>query len=357
MLMKVLVTATVREFFRQKSGFFFVVLGIVFGFLRAQEHQALAIFFLTDAFGIFYLAGVWLAYTLFCAQFVNQLWLRQEYAFMYQAGLLPSTVQWARLAGAAFGLLMPVFLYGIYLLLTAFAHAHFRSLGLVAACWVAMLGILTAAVKYRLGHPHRVMEKRDGRSKLPFQRPASWPAWTIEWLFLEKGVTLLLGKLGAMLVCSATMLYYATDTYDLRLPAVGMALAYLLNAGISFEVFKWEQEVWLWTRSLPVAAYTRFFRVVLVHAALILPESLMMLRSEKLVFTEICQLYLLGLGGLVLLHLFFYKKRGLLEDCLPTILFAFIAATLLIMYHIPPWLLAAAMLVFAGWKFRSWYKI
>ena len=58
--MKTILISTVSEFFKQRAGMFFVLIGILFGFLGGREHHAFAAFFLTDRFGMLYLFGIWL---------------------------------------------------------------------------------------------------------------------------------------------------------------------------------------------------------------------------------------------------------------------------------------------------------
>jgi hypothetical protein len=356
--MKTLMLSTVTAFFSQRAGLFFVLMGVLFGFLSGAEHHAFAVFFLTGTYGIVYLFAIWLAYTLLCVQFLTGLWKQPEYTFVYHTRLWRLSRRFLRFLLMSLGFLQPILYYGVYLISISIQDDISGRLGLVLPLYLIMIAFIMIAAEWRIRNPRLYVVKN---SKFifhwPFPRPRNWAYWSIEWLFRERGVTLLAGKAGAILVATGTMLYYTTDAYDLRLPAVGLLLAYSLNVGISYELYKWESQVWLWGRTLPVSNLQRFGRVLALHAIIILPETLAVLRNGALTFFEICQLFGLGLSVLTLLHSFFYKKEGLLDDSMQTILFGFVGLTILILYKIPLLLIGGVLLVLTYYMFPRWYKV
>lgn len=356
--MKTLLLVTVTEFFKQRAGMFFILLALLFGFLSGAEHHAFAVFFLTASNGMLYLGIIWLAYTLLCAQFLAALWKHPEYTFIYNARLWPSPLRTFRFGLLAIGFLQPLIYYGVYLIAVAVQDKLLAGLWPIFPYYFLLIIIIGAVAEWRIGNPQIFVEKDKKRFfKWPFKRFRSWTWWSLEWLFQEKGVTLLAGKLSAMLFTSGTLLYYSTDQYDLRLPAVGLSLAYLLNIGISFELYKWESETWLWGRSLPVSRWRRIGRIFLIHAIIIVPETLVSVRNGALSLREMMQLYILGLSVLVTTHLFFYKKEGLLEECMQAFLFGFIGLTLLILYKIPVLIIAGMFVAFSFLAYPKWYRV
>ncbi|MCF0063570.1 hypothetical protein MUK70_30075 [Dyadobacter chenwenxiniae] len=356
--MKTLLLVTVTEFFKQRAGMFFVLLALLFGFLSGAEHHAFAVFFLTASNGMLYLGAIWLVYTLMCTQFLITLWKRPEYTFVYNVRLWPLLQRIFRFTLLAIGFLQPLIYYGVYLIAVAVQDKLLAGLWPIFPYYFLLIIMIGGAAAWRITNPQLYVEKSKTRFfKWPFKRFASWTWWSLEWLFQEKGVTLLAGKLGAMLFTLGTLLYYSTDQYDLRLPAVGLSLAYLLNIGISFELYQWESETWLWGRSLPVSRWRRIGRIFLVHAIIIVPETLVSVRNGALSAFEIMQLYVLGLSVLVAAHLFFYKKEGLLDECIQAFLFGFIGLTLLILYKIPVLLIAGMFVAFTLLAYPRWYRV
>lgn len=258
-----------------------------------------------------------------------------------------------RFAVQALGFLQPILYYGAYLLIIAIQDKLLACLWPVIPFYIVLTLMLALTAEWRIRKPVLyVPVKSRNLFKWPFPRPSSWLYWSMEWLVRERGITLLVGKLGAMLVAAGTMLYYSTGEYDIRMPAVGMSLAYLLNLGLSLELYQWEAEIWLWGRSLPVPVWKRWGRVVAAHLVLIVPETLVVLRSGALGFAEVAQLYLLGLTILIVSHLFFYKRSGLPENAMQVFLFGFVGLTLLILYKIPLLILAGCGLAFS--LYASW---
>lgn len=356
--MKMLLTSTVSAFFRQRAGTFLGLLGVLFGFLSANEHHAFALFFLTGTYGMLTLFGIWLVYGLLCAQFVVNTWKLPEYTFIFHARTWPALTRARRFAGQALGFLQPILYYGVYLFMIAIQEKLLARLWPVIPFYIILTAMLALFAEWRIRKPVLyVPVKGKSLIKWPFGRPTSWLYWSMEWLMRERGITLLVGKLGAMLVAAGTMLYYSTGEYDIRMPAVGMSLAYLLNLGLSFELFQWEGEIWLWGRSLPVPVWKRWGRVVTAHLILIVPETLVVLRSGALGFAEVAQLYVLGLTILIVSHLYFYKRSGLPENAMQVFLFGFVGLTLLILYKIPLLLMAAFGIAFSLYAFPRWYKM
>lgn len=351
--MKMLLLSTVSAFFRQRAGTFLVLLGVLFGFLSANEHHAFAVFFLTGTYGMLSLFVIWLVYSLLCVQFLVNTWKLPEYTFIFRARTWPAFVRARRFSVQALGFLQPVLYYGVYLLIIAIQDKLLGRLWPVIPFYIVLMLLLTFTAEWRIRKPVLyVPVKSKSIIKWPFPRPSLWLYWSMEWLVRERGITLLVGKLGAMLVAAGTMLYYGTGEYDIRMPAVGMSLAYLLNLGLSLELYQWEADIWLWGRSLPVPLWKRWGRIVTAHGLLIVPETMVVLRSGALGFAEVAQLYLLGLTILIVSHLYLYKRSGLPENAMQVFLFGFVGLTLLILYKIPLLLLAAFGLLFS--LYASW---
>lgn len=354
--MRALVLSTVSEFYRQRTGTFFVILGVLFGFLSSNEHRAFAIFFLTADFGMLYLFCIWLLYSILCIQYVVQLWRKPEYTFVYDFRLFSLFDRLREQAILSFGLLQPLFFYGIYLIIIGLTEHVAPKLFLVFIFFLILTAMLVAAMEWRIRNPELYVSKNAvSWIKWNFPRPVSWTWWTLEYLFRVKGVTVLICKTGAMLVFMGTVMYYSSDTYDIRLLGVGLSMGYLLNIGLSYEIYRWHTQIWLWNRTLPIPIVRRYTSMVLLHALLILPETLIVLRADTILLVEAFQLFLLGLSLLLLFYAWLNKKGGELEDYGKLVLSGYVILTLLILYRVPIVLLAVGGLILSRYFFRKWY--
>ena len=355
--MKMLLLSTVREFFRQRAGFFLVGIFLIFGFLTSREHYAFALFFLTDDWGMLILLALWGSYTLLCAQFIARQWLRPEYVFLHNVRLWPVGMRYYRLFVMALGLIQPLLFYGIYVLSIARQEKIMGNSWPLFVYWPLLCLGLVAVTEWRLRNPDVSSSARQSSLRLPFKRPANMIFWTLEWLLRERGLTLLLTKLGAILFITATLVYDSTGDYDLRLPAIGFTLAYLMNIGLSQELYDWESRVWLWGKSLPISRGKQFLNVVILHALLILPETFVAVRGDSsgsLSAWEWVQVYGLGLACLLLHHARLYRPNYDPEKSSQSLLVGYLVLTFMILYSVPVWGLG---IVLFGGAIGLWYGL
>lgn len=353
--MKMLMISTVQTFFKQRAGMFFVLLGILFGFMSGREHYGFALFFLTDPNGMFYLALIWCLYALLCAHFIQHLWAQETYAFIYHARLWPLPTRLFRFVMMALGFLQPILYYGVYLVGIARQDHLLKNVWPIFIFYLLLSYCIAGVANWRISNPSFSVSKRKTGFRWHFPRPVSWIYWSLEWLFREKGFTLLLCKTGAIGVVVCTLIYYQTDTFDLRLPAIGFSLAYLLNVGLSYEYFLWENDIMFWHKSLPFSRTRRFARIVILHAVILLPETLIAARYQLLSLTEIIELFVLGTSCLLLFHSYLYKKGGFLDDMMKPVLLGFVLLTFLILYSVPVWGIAVLLSSWAYYMFSKWY--
>jgi len=352
--MKTILITTVSEFFKQRAGMFFVLIGILFGFLSGNEHHAFAVFFLTDKYGMLYLIIIWLLYTLLCIHFLLNIWKQQAYGFIYYTRLWSTGKRFCRFIILALGFIQPLLYYGIYMFSVALKDKLLARIWPIFLFYIVLSLAIVGSADWRIRNPRLFVNKKQWISNFP--RPVSWIYWSLEWLLREEGVTLLVCKTGSAIVFVGTLLYYGTDSsYDLRLPAIGLSLGYLLNIGLSYELFQWESLVWLWNRSLPTSMNRRFIRALILHAIIILPETMIIFRYDVLTLSETVQLYGLGLGILMTFHTYIYKKNGLLEDTMQAVLIGFIVLTLLVLYKIPVLIIAITGLGFSYYMYPKWF--
>lgn len=344
--MKTLFRSTVGEFYRQRAGFFLTIILLAFGFLSAREHAGIAVFLLADKYGMISLATIWALYTLMAQVFWNTLWSSPGYSFVYHTRLLPAVRRLCWLGTLAVGFLIPPLLYGAWIVNVAIGQGIFTRSMPVLGIWLGMWLLLLLWADRKLRNQDTAVQKKGVPAALRFKRPVSWISWTLEWLVREKSLTLLLCKAGSVLFTVATLAYYGTDDYDLRLPAIGLSMAALANIGLSYEVFHWETNIWLWSRSLPVSILARIGRLALVHCFLLAPDFLLIIRYgyHLLDFDEMARIFILQLSLLLWYHSSLYKAKPLLEDSLGAVFILFIVLTILILYNMPLILLAGALL-------------
>ncbi len=343
--------STVQEFYKARVGLFFVLIVVLFGFLSGVEHRAIALFFLGSNLGISSLFIVWLLYTFLCGQFILQLWKTPAYHFVYQTRLWSKAKQIKRFGWMAFGILQPLAYYGIFLFYIAFQENKWLGFWPVPLIFCALVLLILAITIWRIQNPVLYVAKdKSSLFKIPIIRPKSMIYWSLEYLIRQKSVTLLLSKFAVIIIFNAALSYYSIGEFDIRMPAWCLSLAYLLNLGLSYELYRWDTEIMIWARSLPIFLKTRYNRLLFSHVLLLLPETVLFFKSNELTFVEMASIYVLGWSLIMLFHTWFYYSKKSLEDSIQTVLFAFVALTFAILYKVSI-LLLAVVLFYASYRF------
>ena len=151
--MKMLLISTVSAFFRQRAGTFLVLLGVLFGFLSANEHHAFAVFFLTGTYGMLALFVIWLVYSLLCTQFLINTWKLPEYTFIFHARTWPPFLRMRRFGVQALGFMQPILYYGVYLLIVAIQDNLLPRLWPVIPFYLVLILMLALIAEWRLRNP------------------------------------------------------------------------------------------------------------------------------------------------------------------------------------------------------------
>src|SRR5690606_9235316 len=230
---------------------------------------------------------------------------------------------------------------------------------IVVAVMGLLLILLILKLEWTIRHP-AIRNQLVSHNRLNMKRPVSFLYWTMEWLVRKRTLTLLITKSASAVLIAGVMLYYQTDEYDLRLPALGLILSTLLNTGLSAEVYTWQNQTWLWLRSLPIAPQKQILRIIHLHFLILVPELILTWRYgwTSLSGWEMMQLNLLSLSLILLVHSLFYRFNRPFEEMIQLLFWLFIGLTIVIMYKVSIVMVAFSMLVIAGinYKKRSPYS-
>ncbi len=354
--MNILFKSLVLSFYRQRTGFFFVVLLLAFGIMSSREHLALAALIMGNFLALGITGLLWAAYMGMAGGYCITLLHQKNYQFVRETYLLPAHVRWRLWLEVSAGLSAPVLTYGAFILVTGLQQRAFVACTLLTAILLLLLTGTAFLLERRTRIPLDSFGavSRKAVLALPFRRKASWPLWTLEWLFRERGISLLLTKTMTFVLLAGVLPYYTPDTYDLRFPAFLFLVLSLLHIGLCRELFYWEHTVWSWQRSLPHSLLQRYSRLLLVLALLLLPEIFLTLRYGNLSATEILQLSLFSLSLVACYYTTLLVANPPLEAISGRLFAAFVAITFIILYHTPLSLAAVSLLVTSGLLFRKY---
>lgn len=275
-IIKVLHKILTREFYRINAGFFLLVIGICFGFLRDVEHVALAQSFVSSGSLMLIPVAVWLFYTVKIITF-NSLAIRQpQNAFVHSAALIPSRLATGLLLVSLLQF-MPVLLYGGFLMIVAWKLHQTTALLEVAMAFAFCLLVIGGSLFWNITHANDELKVSWLRSRLnvALSRPFIWfyPTW-----ILRRQPGLVIGtKVFSMLLLLAVSKLYNYDSYDPRLFNMGCALAFASNLVLVFHYHRFENFHFSLLRSLPLSLSRRLAYFVLTFLILLMPEFAVMI--------------------------------------------------------------------------------
>lgn len=349
----------VTQFYKQRIGFFAVIAAIAFGVLTGREHTYIAETAIANLPFLGVICLFWLGYSLMVWSWIRHHLSLPEYRFIFSIRTVPFRERVRYFLQLGIYLQIPVLLYAAFILsigLRKNAHYPVSILAVYVSALIVSTGLV---IEWIIRNPVYKSNSLQ-RQILNFNRPVSFTFWILEWLLRERTLTLMITKVASSILIAATMLYYQTGEYDIRLPALGLSLATMLNAGLSTEIFFWQNRQWAWIRSLPVPSVQYIQSILKTHILLLIPELLLTWRYgfSSLYGVEIIQLNLLSVSLILGIHARIYWYNRQLEDLIRKLFWLYILLTFVILYKTNLLFIAIIVITLAGiiYKKRSPYS-
>ncbi|MEL6536311.1 MAG: hypothetical protein AAFQ98_12920 [Bacteroidota bacterium] len=347
-LQNVLSKGVIFRFYREQLGLFLVWFGVAFGILSTNEHLALAYFFTGHPGLLLYPIGFWLLYTGYVIRYLVRLLSLNEYQFLLQAiRTYPLSKQRTALSAILVGCLLPVTLYGLFMMvagMVANPHWWILLLGLALVLWHA-LGVMV--LQYRLKQPDGWKWANRGHQKA---RPL-WQ-WTFHYFQKEQPWLSLGTKVFTVLMLLGTTAYAQAESYDLRAYGLGWWVILLAHVPLfnALQTFFKERLGWLF--NLPYPWWKRVRQLAIFLFVLCLPEIVVWVRMGRsdLSAADWWQALVMGTAGIIGLYLYSYRWPTDLSYRMGRLFRWLVVGTVLIMYGVPLWSLSAALLSLGLWS-------
>ena len=334
---KVFLRVFVTEYYRVNFGFFLLVAGICFGFLRAPEHKALAEAFVSSSFLLLIPFTIWLVYSFKVITFNYLLLSKQENNFLFQASALPRILLIRHISVITFLQLMPALVYGLFLILIALKVHAIVSLAFIILALI-ILHLLTtwrtvnAILKPDVGSKVSVVKNKiDGWITKPF-------IWFYpEWIFRQQPLLVIGTKVFSCLLMIGISHFYLFDTYDERFMAMGCVLAYSSNLVLVFYYHRFENFHFAFFRGLPFGLVKRGVNFLITLFILSLFEFIVLLRyyPEQLHVIYYVLLILLALSIYAIGYACLFIKDITLEFFIQKVGIAAFIWIILILFKVP----------------------
>jgi hypothetical protein len=342
-ILSILQRVLVREFYRANAGLFFLVIGIGAGFMRSNEHIALAEFFSASPTLMLVPILVWTIYTLNVMKFNHDILKRKENEFIFHITLLPPLQKWFGLLVTLLYQLLPAILYGMFLMVFAIKNDFIATLLVIIASLFLLIFIGSFALSYALHNPNQ--EKKIGVLtkflNVSFTKP--YPLFFPEWIARREPLMLFGTKIFSCLILLGVTQLYKTDVYDLRLLGLGIVIAFSAQVVLVCEIHRFDNFHFTLNRNLPIPFVQRLLYFFCTLLVLIIPELGMIVKNYPAEFDmwSLISSITFALSIPIFFYGLLYSKDRDQEKFMPFVFFFAISWILLVLFKIPLWVIAS----------------
>lgn len=343
---RVLTRTLVKEFYRANAGFFLLIAGVMFGFLRIPEHEAIAAALANNP--IYYLVpfGLWSLYSIKTLSFCFTAKRLPANWFLTDLNLLANSKRKPLVLYIQLLLLIPILGYSAFLAYMAFQQGQVNS-----AIMVITGNLLILLASGHLLHAKLILPIDSSIGNKFRNWTSILPKWYsihfIHHLFQRHGLTLITNKLFSIGIILGATAIFRVEGIDLRYLALGMLLSSAPNAGFSFRHQEFEMHSLKIFRNLPTPKLSLFWKDCLTYLMLSTPE-LLVLFGNNLMDIPMFQLVQIGLLLPVLLMLHrtvMLTSTKDMEQFMKYVFFASAIIFFIIMGHIEPIIIEAIALI------------
>ena len=262
----------VKRFYSENAGFFLVLLGICFGFLKAPQHfeinQALA------ESPIYYLIPIalWLLYAVKVVRFCYRVGREDDSIMLGSITLVGKSRLFWLVAKAQLNLFLPVVGYGLFMAYVAFENQ-------MAGSALIVMGVLVLFVLgLSLWQMNELLKPKDfglaATGMVLKWNPKFYFEFYIHNLLSFQGLRLMLMKLLSLLILYISIQVFLEEGIDLRYLALGALLSATANSFFSMNYAQFERSELQIFRNLPIGLTKSAVSFGLTFMVLSLPELL-----------------------------------------------------------------------------------
>jgi hypothetical protein len=333
-----------REYYRLNAGFFLLVVGFSFGFLRDVEHIALAQYFVSIVRLTIIPVSVWILYTIKVMRFNHKAVFKNENSFCFHYAFFSKRIQLPLLLVIAFFQLLPITLYGLFLILVALRYDQYDPIGTIAVSIVFLHGSTILALHKDLGSP--AFEFKRPYLRLLPERFAYRPYFfiPIEWVFRTKFIQFAATKIFSCSVIFGTFYLCRTGEFDLRLAGIGLTVAYASQMALLYSVHHFNNIHLSINRNLPIPLALRTVNFASAAFALCLPETGLIIGEFPKGYgsSDLINLIFYGVSILIALYAILFIKSWELRGYVRRVFYIMILSIVFILFNTPVLAMAIA---------------
>lgn len=271
---QVLSKVFVKRFYSENAGFFLVLLGVCFGFLKAPQH-----FELNEALAdkpVLYLIPIalWLLYAIKVARFCSRVAREKESMILGWVVLAGKSRTFSSALKVQFSLLLPILGYGFFMAYVALKQIEPLSATIVLSSLLLML--LGLSFWYKKDLLHEKEYGLEASKTIAKWRPKYFFEFYIHYLLSFQGIRIVLMKSLSLLILYISISVFMEEAIDLRYLTLGVLLSATANSFFSINHAHFERGELQLFRNLPIGFASKTLAFWLTFLCLSIPEFLVL---------------------------------------------------------------------------------
>jgi hypothetical protein len=277
---KILFRSLVKPFYRENANLFLFVFAVMFFIVGELDgiaglfeyHQSLATGMLSSISFLLLVFAGWFLYVRKCMAFVTTKLQHPSYSFLH---VYNSLNRFKRIQSFLFvecWLLLPVFLYGIFVIITGWQHHLYLPALCVALYMLVLCGAATIWHVKVLNSPYHVPVLPWQKIQLRLKLPSSYPVTLLRFVLHQQKILWITLK---VFTCGTLYLIVSKATaneLDTRFTFLLFSFGLFGHGVLLFRIRQFEEMYLRAYRSLPVTRIKRLLQYCLVYFVLLLPE-------------------------------------------------------------------------------------
>lgn len=341
-----------RTFYQHHAIFFLGVIFVCFGFVGSNEHLAIARFLAKAAGATLVICAIWTMYVVYAGFYINNLLKTPAYLFLRDVALGQPAITFTTVALIV---LFPVHGYGVFIL--SVGNPTLTVLFTITGYVVLSTAAFTLFISYKVKRPVTermfsiALRLRTARAVL------GQPSWYLQHLVF-RGSLFFFTKLASIATSMLFIRLYVTDSYDWRL----FGLSAVVIAGIHLPAIKDHVQYLEISKSyfynLPRSIIQWWKTTLTLVLTLMVPEGLLLFYHmwATLSIATVVSIWSLTVSLIVLLH-----QLHLVVWLEPEVFYRYtfwlsIALVFLVMFSVPPSMLAITFLLISLSLQRQFYR-
>jgi hypothetical protein len=335
--LKIFIRVFSLQFYSSNISLFLLGLVISGGFMRSQDHLALAEYCISSPVFLFIPITLWSIYAMLISDFNSSTSQSVQHIFLRSIIFFPGRVQWKAYIIVVIVQLLPVYLYGLFIIAISLRDNALYPVLLLGASFLTLTLSLTWQLRQLLNPP--LYEKRINPLKRWLLEKWNKPfiLFPIEWSLRQQFFVLVSYKIASIGLLSSALYLYNTDHFDIRLAGMGGTLAFATNITFILALHKFLHYHFLLYRQQPFSIAQRFGYAVVTLMVFTLPEGIVLLRNfpDQFPWYTSFQIYLLGLALNLVCYSYLFIKPRKPENIMPFVYFLTVGTFLLVLAGLP----------------------